>query len=222
MTIDPEKVRDLQERASREGLEFRYLTRPVEMRAAGDAVRQLVGHASVFDTDTPIGPASDPYWIERVERGAFRASIAEDDIRALFNHNEDLVLGRNRAGTLRLSEDAVGLFCEITPPDTSVGRDCVVSVDRGDITQMSIGFQVRKQMWEELPDGTVRRTVQAAMLWDVSPVTFPAFPTTDIAVREARAKGWLPPLGILADTEEIARRSLSRARTRLAFIERTV
>lgn len=181
-------------RQAPEGREYRYLTTTVELRADGTGPRRLVGHAAVFDTDSGIGPEDNPYWIERIARGAFSKAIAEDDVRALFNHDANFVLGRNRANTLLLAEDAVGLAVEILVPDTQVGRDLLHSVERGDISQMSFGFAVRTggQMWEELPDGKIRRTIKDVRLFDVSPVTFPAFPTTDLAIREAREAGLLP------------------------------
>lgn len=203
-----------------EGREYRYITTPVELRAEGD-VRRLVGHAAVFDTDTPIGPVDRPYWIERVQRGAFRTAIAQDDVRALFNHDANIVLGRNRSGSLRLSEDDVGLLVEITPPETSAARDVVALVERGDVSQMSFGFMIRTggQVWEELPDGTTRRTVRDVILYDVSPVTFPAFPTTDVALREARAAGLLNNSAL---AEQRAQESLQRAKNRLALAEAMV
>lgn len=199
--------------------EFRYITTRVELRADGDGPRRLQGHAAVFDTDSAIGPADDPYYIERIAPGAFRTAIAEDDVRALFNHDPNLVLGRNRAGTLRLAEDAVGLAVEVIPPDTPTAREVLTLIERGDISQMSFGFTVRTggQLWEELPDGTIRRTLRNLKLWDVSPVTFAQYPETDVAVREARAAG-------LVAAHEEARAALraraQRNRNRLALAER--
>lgn len=152
------------------------------VRAEG-AAPKIAGHAAVFNTLTDIGG----YFREKVAPGAFRDAIARDDVRALFNHNPDYVLGRNKAGTLRMSEDDVGLAVEIDPPDTQLARDLLVSMERGDISQMSFGFMVRKQMWEEDANGVVTRTLQEVELFDVSPVTYPAYPTTDVGVRSLDA-----------------------------------
>jgi HK97 family phage prohead protease len=149
----------------------------VEARAKGEN-RKIVGHASVFNTEADIGG----WFLESVAPGAFRRAIVEDDVRALFNHDANFVLGRNRAGTLRLSEDEVGLVIEVDPPDTQAARDIMVSIERGDVSQMSIGFQVLKQEWDETGD-VLKRRILEARLFDVSPVTFPAFPTTDVALR---------------------------------------
>ncbi|MDD5037203.1 MAG: HK97 family phage prohead protease, partial [Methylococcaceae bacterium] len=82
--------------------EFRSF--PFEIRAEGEGKEaRIVGHAAIFNTFATIWD-----FREQVAPGAFRKSIGEDDIRALFNHDANYVLGRNRAGTLKLSEDEKG------------------------------------------------------------------------------------------------------------------
>jgi HK97 family phage prohead protease len=186
------------------GHEFRYRAERVQLEqrddvpsagGAGDLTpqaRRLRGHAAVFDTPTAIGPADDPWWIEKIARGAFTKTIGADDIRALFNHDDDNVLGRTTNGTCQLSEDDVGLLSVIEPADTTVGRDVLTLVERGDINQMSFGFRCIAQTWQDPPIGSMdppTRTLTEVQLWDVSPVTFPAYPETDIALAEARAAG---------------------------------
>jgi len=154
-----------------------------ERREEGEAP-VLRGYASVFNEFYEVGS----YFIEKFERGAFIESIKEDDIRALFNHDSNIVLGRNRAGTLKLSEDERGLAVEIYPPDTQNARDVMALIERGDISEMSIGFRAIEQVWvfsdtDLKPD---ERTIRKAQLFDVSAVTFPASPTTEIALRSAQ------------------------------------
>jgi len=122
---------------------------------------------------------------EKIAPGAFASSINTDDVRALFNHDPNFVLGRNKAGTLKMSEDERGLHIEIEPPDTQVARDLMVSLERGDISQMSFGFEVIKDSWERSTEGNNLdiRTLEKVRLWDVSPVTFPFYKETDVAVR---------------------------------------
>lgn len=143
-------------------------------RAEGKPV--IEGHAAVFGKKEEIFG-----FTEEVAPGAFRQSLLEDDIRALFNHNDDFVLGRNRSGTLDLKEDDTGLFMRIFPPDTQTARDLLVSIERGDISGASIGFEVKDEEWSTR-DGMPHRVLKRAKLWDVSPVTFPAFPTTDVSI----------------------------------------
>lgn len=147
--------------------------------------RKMVGHAAIFGEATDIGG----WFLEQIEPGAFKASIKKDDIRALFNHNPDFVLGRNTAGTLKMKEDKDGLKVEIDPPDTQVARDLVVSIERGDISQMSFAFQVLEEEWirAEKPKDLDLRKIKKVRLYDVSPVTFPAYEGTDIAVRSHEA-----------------------------------
>jgi len=142
--------------------------------------RKMVGHAAVFGQETDIGG----WFREKVEPGAFKSSIKKDDIRALFNHDPNFVLGRNTAGTLTMSEDETGLKVNIDPPDTQFARDLGTSIARGDINQMSFSFQVLEETWitGEKKDLDLR-IIKKARLYDVSPVTFPAYEGTDIAIR---------------------------------------
>lgn len=141
----------------------------------------IEGHAAVFDSWSETLGGIFPFK-EKVRKGAFAESIGKDDIRALFNHDPNYVLGRNRAGTLELVEDDVGLRVRITPPDTSWARDITTSIRRGDISQMSIGFVVEDDEWSS-KDGIDTRELKKARLFDVSPVTFPAYTATDVGVR---------------------------------------
>ena len=149
----------------------------VETRADG-GVRKIVGYAAVFDSPTDIGGV----FREQIRKGAFSSAIGRDDVRALFNHDDNLVLGRTKAGTLSLSEDTHGLRAEITPPDTAWARDLMVSIERGDVSQMSFAFQATKQEWDDTGDIPVRTIIEAE-LYDVSPVTYPAYPDTEVALR---------------------------------------
>jgi len=153
-----------------------------ELRAAENEGRKVIeGHAAVFDSWSQTLGGFFPFK-EKVRAGAFGKSIKNDDIRALFNHDANHVLGRNKAGTLDLSEDGKGLLVRIYPPDTQWARDLLTSISRGDITQMSFGFTVEKDEWSS-EDGTDTRELCEVKLFDVSPVTFPAYTQTDVGVR---------------------------------------
>lgn len=163
--------------------------RPLEVRAAADGgPTELAGYASVFEQWSEIRDIWGASWMESVARGAYAKTIGEADVRALFNHNPDVVLGRNRAGTLELSEDATGLRDVIRPPDNAWGRPVLDAVQRGDITGQSIAFQVIKERWERpaARGELAKRTILEARLVDVSVVTFPAFEQTSV---QARAMG---------------------------------
>ncbi len=153
-----------------------------ELRIADSESGSVIeGHAAVFDSWSETLGSIFPFK-EIVRKGAFNESIGKDDIRALFNHDPNYVLGRNRAGTLELVEDEVGLKVRIMPPDTSWARDIQTSIRRGDITQMSIGFIVKEDKWST-DKGMDIREIKKVQLFDVSPVTFPAYTATDVGVR---------------------------------------
>jgi len=143
---------------------------------------KIVGHAAVFNQEANIGGM----FREMIAPGAFSKSLKEkDDVRGLFNHDANFVLGRTKSGTLSLKEDKQGLLSEIDPPDTQLVRDMVLEpMRRGDIDKMSFGFEVKSQEWRDGEDGALDlRIIREAKLYDVSPVTFPAYDGTDVAVR---------------------------------------
>lgn len=149
-----------------------------DIRATDGDNPQISGYAAVFnELSEDLGG-----FYERIERGAFARTLESADVRALWNHDSNFPLGRTRAGTLALSEDEIGLAFEIDPPNTSYARDLLVSMRRGDIDQMSFGFRTIRDRWEQI-GGQVIRTLLEVELFDVSPVTYPAYPTTSAAVR---------------------------------------
>jgi HK97 family phage prohead protease len=146
-------------------------------RRNGQEKKRIIGHAAVFDKPADLGP-----FIERISPGAFSKTIRESDVRALFNHSPNFPLGRTSNNTLKLREDGIGLYMEIEPPETSWARDLMVSIQRGDVTGASIGFRPVKQDWVE--GEKLTRILREVELFDVSPVTFPAYKETDVGLRK--------------------------------------
>lgn len=153
-----------------------------EIRANADGSWTLIGHAAVFDSVASLGTFS-----ETIKRGAFRRVLNQDglDVRCLFNHDANLVLGRT-PGTLTLREDPQGLAYEVNVAPTTAGNDLKVLLERGDVTQSSFAFKVGAQEWRDMPDGSLQRIItDFADLLDVSPVTYPAYSDTTASVRSA-------------------------------------
>lgn len=153
----------------------------VEVRKAGDG-RTIRGTAVVFNQRSEnLGG-----YVEQIDPAAFEGCDMAD-VRCLFNHDDSQVLGRNASGTLRLSQDANGMHFECDLPDTSFARDLAASMDRGDIDQCSFGFSVAPggSDWSEdrATGATVRTVKKISRLWDVSPVTYPAYPQTSSEIR---------------------------------------
>ena len=170
---------------------------PVAARATGTAPQAagstLTGYAAVFGTDSEVlSDGGGGQFIERIAPGAFRAVLA-DDVRALVNHDSNLLLGRTKSGTLQLSEDAKGLHFTVTTPATQAGRDVVELVRRGDMTQCSFGFTIGSERWEvRSVDGKpvdVRTITQVKRLYDVSLVVYPAYPATTVQARSKQKVG---------------------------------
>lgn len=160
--------------------ETRTINTAFEVREEGESP-VISGYASVFENWYNCG-----WYEERIAKGAFDKCIEKSDVRALFNHDPNLILGRNKAGTVELRTDEHGLGYDINPPDTSYARDLLVSMKRGDINQSSFAFTVSPQgeKWELESDGTYKRTiVEISQLYDVSPVTYPANESTNVYAR---------------------------------------
>lgn len=159
-------------------LERRIYTATITVRAADNEPARIVGYAAVFNSlSEDLGG-----FVERIEPGAFKAAVEVDDVRALINHDPNLILGRTAAGTLALSEDERGLRYEIDPPATQYARDLLVSLERGDVDQSSFGFRVEEESWD-VSGQTPVRIIRKVRLFDVSPVTFPAYPATTVSLR---------------------------------------
>lgn len=157
---------------------------PVELRLEGGEAQptKIVGYAAVYNKlSQDLGG-----FREQIAPGAFARNLDGADVRALFNHDPNFVLGRTTAKTLRLSDDDQGLRIEIDPPETSYASDLLESMRRGDISQMSFGFRTLSDDWS-LKDGENVRTLRDVELLDVSPVTFPAYPQTSVAMRSLKA-----------------------------------
>lgn len=164
------------------GAQIERRTFVTELRADGGdgAPRYITGHGAVFDQEAEIWDGI----YEVVRAGAFLATINEADVRALKNHDPNYVLGRNRAGTLQLSEDETGLAYRIlVDENVSYARDLYASIQRGDITQSSYAFLPVSQRWTDREDGTQLRELLQVQLFDVSPVTYPAFVGADSQAR---------------------------------------
>ena len=162
--------------------ERRIHTGEIETRNAnGPAPGQIGGYAAVFDTlSEDLGG-----FRETIKPYAFD-SVLGDDVRALINHDPSLLLGRNRSGTLRISADVVGLRYEVDLPDVTYARDLWESLSRGDISQSSFGFMIDEDSWDAGPDGVPIRTItRVSRLVDVSPVTYPAYPDSTVAIQRA-------------------------------------
>jgi HK97 family phage prohead protease len=185
-------------------------------QADGSQTPKLNGYAAVFDELSVLLYGA---FREKIDRGAFASSLG-DDVRALWNHDTNLVLGRTKAGTLALAEDSHGLRVEIDPPNTQAGRDAVESIRRGDVDQMSFAFDVLEDTWDQDDAGVLIRTLRKVKLYEVSPVTFPAYQATEVSARADHG-----PLGDMPTIPEQFRRAADggdaeRAQARLAMMRR--
>lgn len=167
------------ERALPEGAELRSVD-GVEVRAVDGATPTLEGTALWYQTlSVDLGGFREEFL-----PGSFNESLATGAAVVLWQHDSRCVLGRVDAGTAKVWEDERGLHYTATPPDATWARDAVESIRRGDVRANSFGFRVVKggEKWERR-SGELVRTISKAELIEVGPNTFPANPTTSVAVR---------------------------------------
>lgn len=167
-------------------IERRLLTAKIELRkAANTSPPTLRGYAARFNSlSENLGG-----FREQISPGAF-SDVLDDDVRCLFNHDSNLILGRTISGTCRIGQDDAGLWYEVDLPDTQTARDLAVAIDRGDVNQSSFGFRIAVDgaQWDENDDGVYIRTIKrVGRLYDVSPVTLPAYPEASVGMRSLDA-----------------------------------
>src|SRR5882762_398134 len=160
-----------------------------ELRAAGsDTEKKIEGYAATFGTVADIAN-----FREVIRSGAFTRTLADQiqEIVALFNHNEDVILGRKSAGTLKLEQDDKGLRFSCSIPDTTAARDVYTNLKLGNIRECSFGFGIddpdTDESWQKESDGTMLRTLRNVRLFDVSVVTYPAYGNTSAQARHVVA-----------------------------------
>lgn len=174
-----------------EGAERRYFSS--EVRAAKSELNSenstttIEGYAAKFNSATEIGFYYK--FKENILPGAFD-DVLNDDVRCLFNHNPDYILARSNAGkgTLTLSVDEIGLKYSFITPDRSYAKDLQDAIQAGDVSQSSFAFEIQEETWTEI-DGQMatRDIVKFKKLYDVAPVTYPAYIDTEVAARSLTA-----------------------------------
>lgn len=156
--------------------ERRYVTGEVELRSQGSS-SVIEGYAAVFNSRSKdLGGFK-----EVINPGAFTKTVKEADVRAFFNHDKNLILGRTKAGTLRVAEDSKGVHYSVDVPNTTYARDLAASIERGDVNQSSFAFSVvgpKGEDWGYTEDNYPLRSLNEVRLYDVSPVTVPAYEDT--------------------------------------------
>ena len=174
--------RKMEHRKQIETTERRYI-HDSEVRAVGDSGRTIRGYAARFGSVYDMG-----WYTEELHRDALK-NADMSDVRGLFNHDSNLILGRTKAGTVRVGVDSIGIWYEIDLPGTTAGNDILENIRVGNIDQSSWGFMLRRtkdsngDQWERRNGRDHRILMDVETLFDVSPVTFPANPDTTVAKR---------------------------------------
>lgn len=149
--------------------------------------RRISGYSAVFYQEGDAGTEYKLWddYVERIRPGAFDRAVKEQhDVKALFNHDPNQLLGRSTSGTCRYSVDSKGLKYEIDVDDNDPDHARVTAkINRGDLTGSSFAFRATRISWEEVEDGPTVRWIDDLQLYDVGPVTYPAYESTSTGLR---------------------------------------
>jgi len=178
-------------------VEKRFLTNGFEVRAEEGKPTVVEGYAAVFNDETVIGGS----FAERIDRNAFDGADMTNTV-ALFNHDVNKPLARAGHG-LELSVDDRGLKYRFEVGNQSYAKDLVENIRLGNVSTSSFGFTVRDDEWEMRDEMNLRTIKEVGLLFDVSPTTQGAYPTTEVGVRSMELA--LENEGVLAAEEEVAR-----------------
>lgn len=159
----------------------------MKIESRGDGPPRISGYAAVFNKDS-----EDMGFREVIKPGAFKKALRKSDVRALFNHDANLIFGRTGVN-LTLKEDNAGLYMTVDPIPTETYRMVSENIAAGLVTQQSFAFTVAKDEWD---DDYTRRTIhEIEQVYDVSPVTYPAYADTTVALRSRDAAKANPKIG---------------------------
>lgn len=165
-----------------EDMETRYIPmHDINIRNDSDEDPVLEGYFAVFNDIYELWSGAT----ESIAPGAFDDCLS-GDVRALYNHNDDLILGRTSAGTLELKEDSHGLWGRIKlNRNDSDAMNAYERIKRGDITGCSFGFGIESEETDYRDDGSVHWTItKVNPLWEISPCVFPAYEATNVSARK--------------------------------------
>lgn len=162
-------------------MERRYMhMHDIKTRDDTDGDLFVEGYFAVFNENYNVWNGAT----ESIAPGAFDSSVS-GDVRALYNHNDDLILGRTSAGTLELKQDSRGLWGRIkVNRNDSDAMNAYARIQRGDITGCSFGFDIESEETDYRDDGSVHWTItKVNPLYEVSPCVFPAYEQTNVSAR---------------------------------------
>jgi uncharacterized protein len=198
-------------RAVSKDREVRCLMTGVQLRAVNGRPGTAMGYAAVFDKfSVDLGG-----FLERIRPGAF-SGVLSQDVRALKNHDPAYLLGRATNRSLRMYEDHLGLRVEIDLPDTQTGRDTATEISDGLLDGMSFSFVVDVDEWDYSGDMAQRTIIRVRDLYDVGPVTFPAYTDTSVAMRSLDSRRPRPESSQASSPSPFVPLSIYQARLRVA------
>jgi HK97 family phage prohead protease len=179
-----------------------------------DGKKYIEGHAALFNEETWIGD-----FREYIATDAF-SDVLDNDVRVLFNHDPSQILARTTNKTAEIKQDSKGLHFRFEVPNTTLGNDLYELVNSGIINQSSFGFTIKDEKWEKDAEGTIREIIKIGRLYDVSPVSFPAYEQTDLSVAQRKYNFFVEKENNKEEEEDLVKRSLVNLKIKLATINK--
>ena len=173
--------------------------------------RYIEGHGALFNEETWIGD-----FREYIAPDAFK-DVLNDDTRILFNHDPNQILARTKNNTAQVKQDAKGLHYRFEVPNTTLGNDLFELVNSGIINQSSFGFTIKDEKWSRDDKGAIREITRVGKLYDVSPVSYPAYEqTNDLAVAKRKYNFFVEQENNKKEEKDLIKRSLVDLKIKLA------
>ena len=173
--------------------------------------RYIEGHGALFNEETWIGD-----FREYIAPAAFK-DVLNDDTRILFNHDPNQILARTKNNTAQVKQDAKGLHYRFEVPNTTLGNDLFELVNSGIINQSSFGFTIKDEKWSRDDKGAIREITRVGKLYDVSPVSYPAYEqTNDLAVAKRKYNFFVEQENNKKEEKDLIKRSLVDLKIKLA------
>ena len=194
----------------------------IEMRVSGEGdaqERYVDGLGIVYDREVEIWPG----FFETIAPGAFGRSVKGAEIKSFFNHNPDFVLSTTRSKpALHLEETEKGLRFKSPIPPTSYGEDLRVNLERKNVRGASFSFTVTKDVVTIDERGDVHRRITEGDMYEIGPVTNPAYPQAKVGLRDAETAAREIRERMKAEENESAGADLDLRKCKLSLLEREV
>ena len=217
---EEDEIRNIWDNKYDNTMEKRLYTIETRVETREDNKEVVVGYGSIFNSRSEnLGG-----FYEYISPDAItNDTIINSDVRALINHDANLILARSTKGegNLKLNVDETGLRYEFAIPETSYGKDLAINMKNGNITQSSFAFTIADggDTWSTDKEGRDIRTINKIdRLYDISAVTFPAYSnaSSGLVIAQRSLQSYKETQKKQKEENDLVKRSLATLKIELA------